>query len=194
MTATPSVPTLTTEDRLEILDLLHRYMFVLDGAENHENGYGYADLYTEDGTFGSREPGRESLATAAGRTPEGGIRSSGQRGAENVLHLNVGEVIVPTAEGARGVSYLFMMDGPANQLYFAGWYEDEYVKTDKGWRFKSRVHVAGERAGIPAYAGALRREVQRSALEHLDLGDTASEPAAEIARDPLRWVDGQEDR
>ena len=36
-----------------------------------------------------------------------------------------------------------MIDGPANQIYWAGWYEDVYVKTPKGWRFKSRVHVAG---------------------------------------------------
>ena len=46
-------PRLTAEDRFEIQDLLHRYMFILDAGENHDNGYGYADLYTEDGTFGS---------------------------------------------------------------------------------------------------------------------------------------------
>jgi alkanesulfonate monooxygenase SsuD/methylene tetrahydromethanopterin reductase-like flavin-dependent oxidoreductase (luciferase family) len=38
---------------------------------------------------------------------------------------------VPTAEGATGISYLSMIDGPANQIYWAGWYEDVYVKTER---------------------------------------------------------------
>ena len=44
-------PTLTAEDRLEIQELLHRYMFVLDSCPDHNSGYDYADLYTEDGQF-----------------------------------------------------------------------------------------------------------------------------------------------
>ena len=68
-------PGLTAEDRFEILELLHRYMFILDAGENHDNGYGYADLYTEDGTFGTRPPGRE-----AWRRPPVGRRRRLQRG------------------------------------------------------------------------------------------------------------------
>jgi hypothetical protein len=98
---------------------------------------------------------------------------------------------VPTAEGARGTSYLLMIDGPANQIYWAGWYEDVYVKTPKGWRFKSRVHVAGAGAGIPANAAAVRREWQQQMLQ--SLGSTISDGATEgsTARDPLNWVDGE---
>jgi hypothetical protein len=100
--------------------------------------------------------------------------------------MNVGEIIVPTEDGAKGISYLLMIDGPANQIYWAGWYEDVYAKTPKGWRFKSRVHVAGSKAGIPANAGAMRREWQKLAMQHLQSDDKPAEP---IARDPLRWVD-----
>jgi hypothetical protein len=39
---------LTAEDRLEIQELLHKYMFVLDSCPDHNGGYAYADLYTED--------------------------------------------------------------------------------------------------------------------------------------------------
>jgi hypothetical protein len=185
------VPRLTAEDRLEIQELLHRYMFILDAGDEHDNGYGYADLYTDDGTFGSRPPGREALAAAAGRTPDGGYSPVHTRGAQNQIHINVGEIIVPTAEGARGTSYLLMIDGPANQIYWAGWYEDVYVKTPKGWRFKSRVHVAGAGAGIPANAAAVRREWQQQMLQ--SLGSTISDGATEgsTARDPLNWVDGE---
>src|SRR5258708_22782010 len=92
------VQRLTAEDRLEIQELLHRYMFILDAGENHGSGYGYADLFTEDGTFGTRLPGREGLAAAAGRTVSGGYTEVHQRGPHNQIHINVGEIIVPTAE------------------------------------------------------------------------------------------------
>ena len=181
------IPRLTAEDRLEIQELLHRYMFILDAGENHDNGYGYADLFTEDGTFGGRPPGREALAAAAGRQVDGSYNSVHTRGEQNQIHLNVGEIIVPTAEGARGISYLLMIDGPANQIYWAGWYEDVYVKTPKGWRFKSRVHVSGTKAGIPGNAAAMRREWQKMLLERVDgAGEASADP---IARDPLNWVD-----
>jgi hypothetical protein len=186
------VPRLSAEDRLEIQELLHRYMFILDAGENHANGYGYADLYTDDGTFGSRPPGREALAAAAGRTADGGYSEAHQRGPRNQIHINVGEIIVPTAEGAKGTSYLLMIDGPANQIYWAGWYEDVYVKTPKGWRFKSRVHVAGQKAGIPANAADMRREWQRQALQSLGPDGTAGAPSDPISRDPLKWVDGEQ--
>jgi SnoaL-like domain len=185
------VPRLTADDRFEIQELLHRYMFILDAGENHDNGYGYADLYTEDGTFGSRPPGREALAAAAGRTSDGGYNPIHTRGAQNQIHMNVGEIIVPTAEGAKGISYLLMIDGPANQIYWAGWYEDVYVKTLKGWRFKSRVHVAGTKAGIPANAAAMRNEWHRQMLERVDAQDGNTVKAEEIARDPLKWLDGE---
>jgi hypothetical protein len=186
--------TLTAEDRLEILDLLHRYMFILDAGEHHDLGYGYADLYVEDGTFGSRPPGRESLAAAAGRTAEGGYAETHQRGPLDQIHLSVGEIIVPSPEGARGTSYLLMIDGPANQIYWAGWYEDVYVKTPRGWRFKSRVHVGGTRAGIPSNAAAMRRAWQRLALAGVGEDPALTSPAAPtepIARDPLNWADGR---
>ena len=183
------VPRLTAEDRLDIQELLHRYMFILDAGDNHDLGFGYADLFTEDGTFGSRPPGREALAAAAGRMPDGGYNPIHTRGPQNQIHINVGEIIVPTAEGAKGISYLLMIDGPANQIYWAGWYEDVYVKTAKGWRFKSRVHVGGTQAGIPANAAAMRREWQELMLERVGGQTEGGAGADQIARDPLKWVD-----
>jgi hypothetical protein len=82
-----------------------------------------------------------------------------------------------------------MIDGPANQIYWAGWYEDVYARTPAGWRFKSRVHVAGERAGIPSNAAAIRREWQRQAMQHLSGDDAVATATQPIARDPLTWID-----
>jgi hypothetical protein len=83
-----------------------------------------------------------------------------------------------------------MIDGPANQIYWAGWYEDVYVKTPKGWRFKSRVHVAGTKAGIPPNAAAIRQAWYKELLACVD-GESATVKPEEIARDPLKWVDGE---
>jgi hypothetical protein len=198
--AQQKTPTLTPADKLEIQELLARYMFVLDSCPDHNNGYDYADLYTEDGSFGNAK-GREALARAAGRTSDGNCAPQRLRGANNELHLNVAPIIVPTSEGARGTSYLLMIGGPANQIYWAGWYEDTYVKTPKGWRFKTRDHVAGTRAGIPADAGAMRNELERMVKDSL----TKNPPAVAAGRggegrgratpppphDPLNWADGK---
>ncbi|MBV9580121.1 MAG: nuclear transport factor 2 family protein [Chloroflexi bacterium] len=183
---------LTAEDRLETQELLHRYMFILDVGEHHGNGLQYADLYTEDGTFGTRPPGREALAAAAGRAADGTYSEVHQRGAQNQIHMSVGEIIVPTADGAKGISYLLMIEGPANQIYWAGWYEDVYAKTSKAWRFKSRAHVAGSRAGIPSSAAAIRREWQKLAMQHLTCDEAVAISTQPMARDPLNWVDSLE--
>jgi hypothetical protein len=96
------VPRLSAEDRFEIQELLHRDMFVLDAGEHRDPGYGYADLYTEDGTFGSRPPGREALATAAGRTPDGGYNAIHTRGAQNQIHMNVARSSCPPPRAPKG--------------------------------------------------------------------------------------------
>jgi hypothetical protein len=55
----------------------------------------------------------------------------------------VNHVITPTAEGAVGRSYLLAIGvgGDPTKIERQGGYEDVYVKTRAGWRFKSRTHV-----------------------------------------------------
>lgn len=185
-------PTLTAADRLEIQELLSRYMFVLDSCPDHNNGYDYADLYTEDGQFGSGLKGRDALARAAGRTPEGGCRPIRLRGAMNQVHLNVAPIIEPAPEGARGISYLMMVDGPSNEIYWNGWYQDVYAKTPKGWRFKSRNHVGGTRAGVAADLSSARalweREPTPAGSRTLIGKATPPGNPAPISGDPLKWL------
>ena len=52
-------------------------------------------------------------------------------------------MITPTADGASGKSYLLAIGvgGDPTKIERQGGYEDVYVKTPAGWRFKSRVHV-----------------------------------------------------
>jgi hypothetical protein len=55
----------------------------------------------------------------------------------------VNHVIEPAPGGATGKVYLIAigLDGEPGKVEAQGRYEDVYVKTTQGWRFKSRVHV-----------------------------------------------------
>lgn len=102
--------TLTAQDYAEITQLINRYAYGIDTCGN--NGYDYANVFTEDGVFIDRNSdagfaaggrvlaqGREALATLIG---------GGSRGCETKLvwtdwsHLMLNHEITPTADGATG--------------------------------------------------------------------------------------------
>ena len=66
-------------------------------------------------------------------------------------HFIFNHVIEPTAAGARGKEYAAVIDivpgqqGQPHSIYLVGRYDDEYVKTPQGWRFKTRVFTAAAR-------------------------------------------------
>jgi|KBSMisStaDraftv2_1062788.scaffolds.fasta_scaffold330411_2 hypothetical protein len=140
--------TLTALDYIEIQQLVNRYADAIDYCGN--NGYDYADLYTEDGYFapsmngkvGTKFQGRERLAAAAG----GGVNNcKGKQGIpwdKMSRHTYLNHVITPTADGAKGKVDLLVAgrNGDRNVMEIQGYYEDEYAKTPQGWKFKSRVH------------------------------------------------------
>ena len=140
------VSTLTALDYFEIGQLVAKYARAIDTCSN--NGYDYADLFTADGFFapeqngvvGTRMQGRERLAEASG----GGSRGCKNVGwiRQGVKHLYVNHIITPTAEGAVGTVDMLMigLGGDPNKIRHEGHYEDTYVKTPQGWRFKSRIH------------------------------------------------------
>ena len=141
---------LTALDYQEITQLINRYAYGIDTCAN--DGYDYANLFTDDGTFTDKNSeagfaaggrvlarGREALAELVG---------GGSRGCRTKLvwtdwsHLMLNHEISPSAEGARGRIYLVQlgMTGPGSVTRHGG-YEDVYVKTADGWRIQSRTHV-----------------------------------------------------
>jgi hypothetical protein len=150
-----SAPSLTTRDYIEIQQLVNRLSFALDYCGN--GGRDFADLFIEDGRFvidqGDGAPNvidtRDGLIALAGgpdcesrRTPPSAY----------ILHLAEGLVIEPTDFGASGMSYAIypesqgrrFSDDVAGQL---GIYYDDYVRTDRGWRFRSRRHLVNPVVG-----------------------------------------------
>ncbi len=144
---------LTAGDYAEIQQLAARYAWILDHCTN--GGYDYADLYVEDGQFSVAEEwgttsneqrtfiakGREELAKAAGGDGAGNCRSD--RLGQGLTHIVTNHIIIPTRNGAVGKHRLITAGvcGYPHLMELQGGYEDVYVKTDDGWKFKSRIHV-----------------------------------------------------
>ena len=144
---------LTALDYFEIQQLVARYARAIDTCSN--NGYDYADLFTPDGAFVAMFNG-EPAAVIEGRERLAEVSGGGTRGCENVpwieegvRHLYANHIITPTAEGASGTVDMLMigLGGDPNKIEYDGYYEDTYVRTPDGWRFKRRVHHALLRAG-----------------------------------------------
>jgi hypothetical protein len=130
-----AVKALSAEEILEIQQLGAKYAYGLDtGADN---GYYYANVFTEDGSFGNTV-GREKLAALA-REGGGRLKLLGYQ------HIISNHIIEPTAEGATGIQFVQVLvvggNGKPPTIDHGGRYEDVYVKTAQGWRIKKRVHV-----------------------------------------------------
>jgi hypothetical protein len=114
------------------------------------------------GDNGQRWEGRERLAEAAGGNGRGCPFTR-----MPLSHVIVNLVIEPTADGAKGKSYLVYpgIDGQFvddDHTGHDGGYQDAYVKTPDGWRFKERVHVYPPQ--IPGqYTGTPNSELAASA-------------------------------
>jgi hypothetical protein len=128
--------TLTPLDYVEIRQLAARYGHAVD--QGADDGYAYADLFALGATFG-KTTGRDDLAKLAKQT---------SRGPQTAWHFIVNHVIEPTEGGAKGREYLVHLRygeaGQPNAVWGGGHYEDTYVKTPDGWRFKTRQFVPSD--------------------------------------------------
>jgi SnoaL-like domain len=147
-TSAPRPIELTALDYIQIQQLVAKYAQYIDTCSN--NGYDYADLFADDGFFapfrngqlGPKSQGREALARASGGGPDGCTGAGWIR--QGVHHMYVNHVINPTPDGASGQVNMLMigLGGDKNKIEHDGYYEDTYVKTAQGWKFKSRIHHA----------------------------------------------------
>jgi hypothetical protein len=139
---------LTALDYIQIQQLVAKYARAIDTCSN--NGYDYADLYTPDGIFLPEVNGKH-ITGIQGREKLAEVSGGGSKGCKNVgwiqqgvHHIYVNHIITPTSEGATGTVDMMMigLGGDPNKIESDGYYEDVYVKTAQGWRFKQRTHHA----------------------------------------------------
>jgi len=149
--ATAAGSAFTGADYAEIQQLVARYPYAVD--THADNGYAYADLFAPDGAFGQTR-GREQLAALARKT-------QAQRAGPNYArHFLTNVIIRPSPEGATGTQYLIAIDvgegGKASSIVHGGRYDDVYVKTPQGWRFRSRVLIPSKVPAPPPSTGTAR--------------------------------------
>jgi hypothetical protein len=168
---------LTARDRIEINELAARYAFAVDTRA--DDGRAVADLFTPDGELvgvrGSAK-GRDQLARLA-RT---GVMTA-EKPIVGVSHFGMNHVIEPAAGGASGKEYLVMVNiaeggKPGGDFSsIGGHYEDSYVKTSAGWRFKRRVYIPMKSTAPLPQSAAVRapaRVPAAAADRHVAVGST----------------------
>jgi hypothetical protein len=140
---------LTAQDRTEIQDLVTRYARALGSCAAEE----YADLFAPGGGYffssirgevATRErlillvqSERQCNPTTTTANPNAAGRANTPN-ANATGRANTGPIVTiePSPDGARGTA----------SLGNAGAYEDVYVKTAKGWRFKARSVITAAEA------------------------------------------------
>jgi len=151
--ATPAA--LTAMDHIEIQQLNAAYARYIDTGE--ENGEAWARLFTQDGVFTrqakDRYAGRQQLAELA--------RVTG-RGPHYVAHFLTNLLVKAAPGGAVGSAYCMVVRFPDDKMGDADprptvpgagcRYDDVYVKTAEGWKFKSRTVVVSK-SNRPPTAG-----------------------------------------
>jgi hypothetical protein len=136
---------LTPMDRIQIQQLIARYAYALDTGGR--NGYDYADLFAPDAVFVGMNQG-EAGRMYKGRDSLAALARGGPRNQNYVSHYITNVVLEATPDGAKGTQYAIIGDvsqpnGKSSWTH-GGHYEDTYVKTPDGWRFKTRVFYASE--------------------------------------------------
>lgn len=125
---------LSPEDYIEIHQLYSYYARDVDPGSKRSASW----MFVDDGVAdmgGRRYHGRKELDVFYADVPK--------RQSSGVRHFNSTYVVVGTPEGARGSSYMMQVErrkegGPIEVTLF-GKYEDRFVKTRDGWRFKERI-------------------------------------------------------
>ncbi len=133
-----ATPRLTGADVAEIQQLYARYNQGWDFRDVDL----YLSAYTDDGVFttGAGEPfaGKSALKDY--------LTAAFARGTNgDATHNNTGILITPTAEGAKGRGYWFVINvlSQPPAITSSGHYNDTFVKTRDGWRIKTRTSVRG---------------------------------------------------
>jgi hypothetical protein len=138
VTAAQLPQTVTPEDKVEIQALVNSYARTLGTCAAGE----YADLFSDTGYFASgfrgQVSGRERLIAMVQSERQCLTAAAGAGTARPGPTV----VIQVTATGVHGIA----------DLGGAGQYEDDYVKTPKGWRFAARTVItpAEKAAGLDA--------------------------------------------
>jgi hypothetical protein len=121
------------EEKAAIRELMSMYCFYSDSG----NADALVALFTAPCMWDGGKWGRYETPAALHEF----VVSATTGGEAKFRHLNVNEIIRVTGDNASACSYIMVLNGAAQPPapFFVGYYDDEFVKIDGHWRFKSRV-------------------------------------------------------
>ena len=127
--------TLTGQDYGEIENLYARY----SQGSDFQNAELFLSAFSEDATI-VRADGSSIQGMAALRA-ERAERYQDRTGDVGRRHRTASYLITPTADGAKGRAYYVLLDVTTrpSTVTFTGYYDDEFVRTQAGWRIKRRT-------------------------------------------------------
>jgi hypothetical protein len=133
---------LSTRDRLEIEELYARACRKLDFPDPD----GYAELFTEDGSFGRRTADGEMAFQHVGADAlRAFVSKMAEVRAGLARHWITNIILEADPVGARGSCYTMLVRNNAEtssvEIVVTGTFEDLIVRTPTGWRFRERVVV-----------------------------------------------------
>ena len=132
---------LSADDHFEIQNLYARYNHAHDSSDASV----LATVFTPDGEFVLNGKPMSAL---------GMIKPGNAKTQPQVRHVASSIVVNAAPEGARGSSYVILVNLQATPpaIMGGGYYEDVIVKTPQGWRFKKRTYSPQAAAPAPAPA------------------------------------------
>ena len=135
---------ISAEDRSAILDLISEYAYTFDEDRIDD----MVDLFTDDGEWsiylsGADEPVFKVSSNEERRVVFQEVRSGPINQAGMPRHFQTNTILKRTsADGISGRTMALATqqpyDGSAARILFSGVYEDEFVRSDRGWLFASR--------------------------------------------------------
>jgi len=122
---------LTTDDKLEIMELTARYNFAIDNRLAEE----WADVFTDDGALWS-----DGNLRAAGRADLEEYMRVSARGGQQIRHFTSNTIIEGQGKNATLRMYVMTwnINGGGMVPYVMGSYDDTLVKVNGQWKFKLR--------------------------------------------------------
>lgn len=133
--------TLDAVDRLALSDLVHRYAAGADDRRFDD----VIELFADDATLSVPDPPQSLEPTAVHRGHAEIERAIAAVAAvARTQHAIVGEVYTAASHGARGrvaciAHHWSRHDDQVTDVVWHLRYDDEYVRTDAGWRFRGRT-------------------------------------------------------
>ncbi|NKB33904.1 MAG: hypothetical protein GKR91_12470 [Pseudomonadales bacterium] len=144
----------TVVKNLEVAEANHHGEMTALTGQDYEEIKALYSRYNQGSDFRDVELFLSAFADDAIMTREGGNivgmgelradrdrRYQGQTGDVGRRHLNGSYLIESTAEGAEAKTYYILMDVTERppSIVGSGYYDDEFVKTDAGWKIKHRT-------------------------------------------------------